>query len=622
MTVRFSFTMNTLKFLSFTLAFLLFTNSPAAVLASKPPVRAAANRFVQPSEKASKWAEKELRRMTAEEKVGQLVSVGFNARFLNQDNPEFVELKRHVTENKIGGIVLFGSPVYEAVHLTNRMQAAAKYPLLISSDFEAGVGMRFEDTVFFPWNMAVAATGEPDLARRQGEITAREARALGVQHVFAPVVDVNNNAANPVINVRSYGEDPALVGAFGAALIQGLQSGNVLATVKHFPGHGDTAVDSHRGLPIINLPRSRFDRIELAPFRRAVETGVASVMVAHIALPQIDPTEIRPLKQAIKPIDAEEGGEIVAEKAYLPATLSPIINTQILRQELGFKGLIVTDAMSMSGLTLYFNQDEAAVRAFLAGADVILKPADVDAAVRGLREAVKSGRISEARLNESVGKILRVKYELGLPKNRFASIEAVDNAVAGKAARDLSEEIANKAVTLVRNDAGILPLKSQNIFVLAVTNGDDRNWVANNFVGALRRGNLKFDFAILDERSSEREIKAAVKKAREAETIIAPLFGRVRTGQARSVGLPESSVEVLKELLDKNKQVVGISFGNPYLLQEFPKLKTYLVAYGDMGSLQRAAARAVLGQQDITGKLPISIPGIARLGTGIQMKKQ
>lgn len=610
--------MNFYKILSAFIICFLFLNSAPPIAAQN---NRSTNRFVEPSQKAVKWAEKEMRQMTMEEKVGQLVSVGINARFLNQDNPEFVELKRHIEANKVGGIILFGSPVYEAVHLTNRMQAAAKYPLLISADFEAGIGMRFDDTVNFPWNMAVAATGEPELARRQGEMTAREAHALGVQQVFAPVVDVNNNADNPVINVRSYGENPADVSRFGAAFINGLQAAGALATVKHFPGHGDTAVDSHRGLPIINLPRSRFDQIELVPFKNAVEAGVASVMVAHIALPQIDPTEIRPLEKPIAPVDASEGAEIVAEKAYLPATLSPVVNTQILRKELGFKGLIVTDAMSMSGLTLYFHQDEAAVRAFLAGADMILKPADVDAAIRGLREAVKSGRIPEARLNESVGKILALKYELGLTKNRLTPIENLDRIVASQAARDLSQEIANKAVTLVKSEANAIPVKNSKVFVLGVTNGDDKSWIANTFLRELRRGGIRFESAILDDRSTEKEIRETAEKARRAEIIIAPLYGRVRTGQARSVGLPDSSVKVLRDLLAENKNVVGISFGNPYLLTAFPQMKTYLVAYGDMAVLQRATARSLLGEQDIRGRLPISLPGLFPIGTGIQIKK-
>ncbi|HUE84033.1 MAG TPA: glycoside hydrolase family 3 N-terminal domain-containing protein, partial [Pyrinomonadaceae bacterium] len=260
---------------------------------------------VQPTKDALKWANKELRRMSLEEKVGQLISVGINATFLNQDSDEFIVLKRQVEKNHIGGIILFRGPVYESVFLVNRMQQFARYPLLISADLEAGAGMRFEDTVNFPWNMAVGATGDPDLARRQGEVTAREARAMGVHQIFAPVVDVNNNAANPVINVRAYSEDPETVGRMGAAFTEGAQRAGTIATAKHFPGHGDTAVDSHRGLPLIDVGRQRLDSLELVPFRATVRAGVGAVMVGHIGLPQIDPTAIEPLPDDVKirPID-------------------------------------------------------------------------------------------------------------------------------------------------------------------------------------------------------------------------------------------------------------------------------------------------------------------------------
>src|SRR5262245_27948912 len=289
--------------------------------------------------------------MSIEEKVGQLISVGVNATFLNQDSDAYRALKHQIEDNKVGGVILFRGPVYESVILVNRMQQLARYPLLVSADLEAGAGMRFDDTVNFPWNMAVAATGNPDFARRQGEITAREARALGVQQIFAPVVDVNNNAANPVINVRSYGEDPTDVARFAAAFTQGAQSAGVIATAKHFPGHGDTAVDSHRGLPEINVGRDRLNSVELVPFQSAVNAGVGSVMVGHIALQQIDSTPVKPLPKTIKgkPVDTDEDGEVIDEKGTMPATMSPVMGG-ILRNDMKFQGMIVTDALSMSGL--------------------------------------------------------------------------------------------------------------------------------------------------------------------------------------------------------------------------------------------------------------------------------
>ena len=346
-----------------------------------------------PTKDAIKWADKQLRQMSLDEKIGQLISVGINATFLNQDSDAYRALRHQVVDNHVGGIILFRGPVYESVVLVNRMQQLAKYPLLISSDLEAGSGMRFDDTVNFPWNMAVAATGNPDYARRQGEMTAREARALGIQQIYAPVVDVNNNAANPVINVRSYGEDPADVARYAAAFTEGAQRGGVIATAKHFPGHGDTAVDSHRGLPEINVDRARLNSVELVPFRASVEAGVGAVMVGHIGLPQIDPTVVKPLPKNIKgkPTDTTEAGEIEAQ-GTMPATLSPVVGG-ILRNDLHFNGMIVTDALSMSGLTIYFTQEEAAVRALEAGADLLLKPADADASVRGVRAAVQSGRL-------------------------------------------------------------------------------------------------------------------------------------------------------------------------------------------------------------------------------------
>jgi beta-N-acetylhexosaminidase len=583
----------------------------------------------KPSAAARNWAEKELRRMSLDEKIGQLICVGINATFLNQDSAAFKDLRHQVKDNHVGGIILFRGPVYESVMLVNRMQSLARYPLLISSDLEAGAGMRFDDTVNMPWNMAVGATGNPDYARRQGALTAHEARALGVQQIYAPVADVNNNAANPVINVRSFGEDPEAVGRFVAAFIEGAQSHGVIATAKHFPGHGDTATDSHRGLPEIDVNRDRLNAVELVPFRAAVKSGVGSVMTGHIGMPQIDPTAVVPLPRDVKlkPIDTDENGEVVVENGTMPTTLSPVMNA-ILRRDLSFDGLIVTDALSMSGLTIYFTQEEAAVRAIEAGADLLLKSADPDASLRGVREAVAKGRIEEPRIDQSVLKVLAAKYDLGLVKQRITPLDQIDTNVAGKEAVHLAREIAEHAITLVRNDDKLLPLSSlkpdARVFNLAITNGDDRLWIANAFtetlVDAIGPGR-RLETLVLDERSSDAEVQKALEKASRADLVIGSLYGRVRTGQARSLGLPEPGAKALTALIKSQKPLVGISFGNPYLLQSFPELRTYVVAYGDMPSLQEAAARAVAGELDITGKLPITLPGLYPRGTGIQLKQ-
>jgi beta-N-acetylhexosaminidase len=574
----------------------------------------------RPSEKAYKWADKQMKKMSVDEKIGQLIHVGINARYQNQDSPEFKEIKRQVVENKVGGIIVFVGGVYETVHLMNRMQQLAETPLLISSDFETGVAMRFEDTLNFPWNMAIAATGNPDFARREGVIAARESRALGVQWAFAPTVDVNNNADNPVINVRSYGENPADVSRFAVAFAQGLQSGNVLATAKHFPGHGDTAVDSHRGLPIINFSRSRFDQIELAPFKSVIDAGIGSVMISHISVPQIDATKVEPLKKSAKASYTES--EVITEGTTMPATLSPNVISQILIKDMNFDGLVVTDAMDMSGLTLYFNQDEAAVRAVLAGADVLLKPGNADVSIKGLKEAVASGRITEERLNHSVRKILAWKYQLGLTERKITPLDAIDKIVSNDETRQLANEIAENAITLVKSETDVLPLKKdKKIFILGVTNGEDRNFISNTFQRTLRAAGINFEAVILDERSTEAEMNEARKKTNEADVVLAGLFGRVRSGAKNSVGIPEAGAKILRELLQSDKKIINISFGNPYLLNNFPEMKTYVVAYGDMPSLQRATARALVGEIGFNGKLPISLGGGYSRGTGLQIGK-
>jgi beta-N-acetylhexosaminidase len=303
--------------------------------------------------------------------------------------------------------------------------------------------------------------------------------------------------------------------------------------------------------------------------------------------------------------------------------MSPVMGT-ILRDDLKFQGMIVTDALSMSGLTIYFTQDEAAVRALEAGADMLLKPADVDASFRGVRDAVKSGRLTEKRIEESARKILAAKYDLGLVNQRITPIENIDRTVSTREANNLASEIAEHAITLVRDEDKLIPLKAlkpdAKVVNIAITNGDDRSWIANSFTSRLASSGRKVETVVLDDRSSDREVQKAIELAKSADLIIASLYGRVRSGQVRSAGLPDSGVQVLHAVIGGKAPIIGISFGNPYLLQNFPGLKTYMVAYGDMPSLQQAAARAVLGEIDIAGKLPISLPNLYPRGTGIQLK--
>lgn len=575
-----------------------------------------------PSKKSWDKAAKLLKKMSVDEKIGQLIHVGVNAKFANQDSAFFKDLKRHVVQNKVGGIIYFVGPVYDTVHLANRMQEAAKIPLLNSLDAETGVGMRFENTIVFPWAMAIAATGDPDLARQAGAITGREAKAAGFPFVLAPVLDVNNNADNPVINVRSFGEHPDEVAKYGVAFIEGLQSSGVIATAKHFPGHGDTNVDSHRALPIVDRSREQLDKLELLPFRKAIDAGVASIMIAHIGLPQIDNEQIKPLANYSSPYVDDDDAK-VTQTGFIPASLSSKVQTTMLRNEFGFKGLIVSDAMDMSGLTIYMKPEDSGVRALNAGTDILLKPGNVDSMIGGIKSALASGKVSQQRLDEAVLKQLAWKYELGLFENKFTSLDALDKVISSTETDQLGDAIAEKAMTLVRNNDGQLPLdRSKKIAVLGLSNGFDGPPTMATLNTTLRQNGLKFTTGYLQDNSMPPAIEAAKKAVNDADVIVVGLYGRVRTGAKNSVALPPIGVALVREALAKNKKVIGISFGNPYLLSAFPEMQTYLVAYGDIPSLQRAAGKSILGMQDITGRLPISFPGLHARGTGIRFSKK
>ena len=341
-----------------------------------------------------KWVSSTLSRLSLEARLGQLIMPAIRGIHLNDAGAEYRQLQQQIQQIGVGGFILFEGDIYESAVLIDRLQSQASVPLLIGSDFERGAAFRIRHTLPLPWNMAVGATRSEQWAYRQGRITAQEARALGVNWIFAPVVDVNNNPANPVINIRAYGEDPRLVGRLGAAFVAGAQQVGVLATAKHFPGHGDTEVDSHLSLPVIPVERPRLERIEWVPFRKAIRAGVKSIMTAHIAVPALE----------------EDPGR--------PATLSTAVLEQVLRNELGFRGLIVTDSMKMKGLTRGFWSGEAAVQALEAGVDVLLDPPDARVVFGALLEAVKAGRLSESRVDRSVERILQAKAWLGLSRRK------------------------------------------------------------------------------------------------------------------------------------------------------------------------------------------------------------
>ncbi|MDQ3012947.1 MAG: glycoside hydrolase family 3 protein [Acidobacteriota bacterium] len=580
------------------------------------------------SKKDEDWVRRTLRWMTLDDKIGQMFMTEANIVFWNRESEEFKKLRHQIVDNKVGGVLVFRSQVLPTALSANRWQEMAKVPLLVSSDLEMGMGMRFDDTPWWAPNMAVAATGDQKWARLQGEATALQARAMGVNWLFAPTADVNNNPNNPVINTRSFGEDPATVAKFTRAFIEGAQGAGAMACAKHFPGHGDTATDSHIGLPVVDVSRERLMNLELIPFRAAVAAGVGGVMSAHIALPQIEPE----LAAAVRPLSESEAAateftsqtESNAARVTLPGTLSPKILTGLLREELKFSGVIVTDAMNMAGVAARYTPAEAAVKAIKAGADLIEKSPDIDAAIAGIKEAVRNGEITEARITASVERLLRAKAALGLHVKKMVELNEVDRVINHPSFNEIAQQIADHSITLARDEQKLLPLTSAKgkLFNLTFTDEDDRA-ITRTFVEELRARGCDIESHTLDARATEAEINRVLAKldSIKADTIIYSVAVRARSGKG-SVALPAVGKRLAEELFKRRLPLVVISFGNPYLLLAIPDSPSYLLAYSPFPVSQRAAAKAVLGEIEIAGKLPVTLPKLYPRGHGIRIEKK
>jgi beta-N-acetylhexosaminidase len=553
--------------------------------------------------------------LTLDEKIGQLFIYAGHGVFMNEQSPTYRDLLTMVRDEHVGGMLWFLSNVHETALINDQLQRAAKIPLLVSADLESGVGMRFEQTTFWPWPMAIAATGDPALAEAAGRIVAREALEIGVNHIFAPVADVNNDPDNPVINARSFGEDPQTVAKFVAAYVRGIQSEGVLATAKHFPGHGDTHTDSHRSLPVLSVDRMRMDAVELVPFRAALDAGVGSVMVGHLAIPSLDDTAAPPREDRPRTNWYGAAGEEAAENASLPASLSKKIVDGLLREEMKFDGLVVTDALDMGGITDHFSPGEAAVRAIEAGCDQIAKSDDTRAAIAGVKEAVRSGRLSEARIDQSVRRILEAKKKVKDldfdPRRIMKTIDAPEHL-------RLAREIAERAVTLVREEPSLLPLHERQR-VVEIVFGDFVEAVPPLLdLDTALRARLEMEPArfVLDRRSNDAEVAAIVDAARLADVVVLAFAIRARSGEG-AIALPPVGRKVLDAVLALPAKKVAISFGTPYILREMPAVETYIAAYGVQPVMQEAAVRALFGEVPFRGKLPVSIPGLHRIGDGI-----
>ena len=543
----------------------------------------------------SAWVESTLASMSLRDKAGQLLMVRAPAQHYHPDSVEMRSLLAEVRELGVGGVVIFDADLESIPRLVTTLQQAAPVPLLVASDFEQGLAFRVRRGASqLPSAMALGATRSLEAARFAGEVTGRESRAVGVHWTFSPVADVNNNPANPVINTRSFGEDPGLVGGMAAAYIEGLRSTGVLSTAKHFPGHGDTAVDSHYALPVLEVGRKRLQSLELAPFRRAIAAGADAVMTAHLAVPALD----------------SEG---------TPASMSRALTHDLLREDLDFEGLIVTDAMEMKGAGVMW-AGGAVVEAIRAGADVALMPLDAQVAVQSIVRAVAEGQLTQTRVDEAARRVLRAKAALGLHLADGA-VKPQWNEIARPEDQDRIAEIAAEAVTLVRNRDQLVPIKAEErpqILHLVTT---DSPWLRPRHRFAQRafesRG-LNFESRDVPPAVAPEQVEEILALAETASHVIVSAY--VRAANTDEDGaLSASQVELLDGLRDGGKPLVLLSFGSPYLLSETPWVPSYVAAYGAGAAMQRATVAAILGEADITGRLPVTLPELYAYDHGLEL---
>jgi beta-N-acetylhexosaminidase len=553
----------------------------------------------------AEWVERTLASLSLREKVGQLIMPWASGAYVAVDSPEFDQLRRWVVEDRVGGLILsVGTPHAYAATL-NELQALARVPLLVTSDMENGAGMRLGRSyalpellpqggaTVFPPLMAFGAAGSDTLAFELGRVLAWEARAVGVHLSFGPVLDVNTNPLNPVINTRSFGEDPAEVARLAGAYVRGARVGGLLTTGKHFPGHGDTDLDSHIDLPRISADAARLDTLELVPFRAAIAEGVDGLMLGHLAMAGV------------------EGPDAP------PATVSPHWATGLIRGELGFEGLVFTDAMTMGAIARRYGTTEPLVLALEAGADVLLMPRDVRRSVEVVLAAVESGRISEARIDASVRRILRAKARAGLRTPGPIDLSGVTRIVGTRAHAELAEEVAARSVTLVRDAGGLVPLAGGALRVLSVTYASANDLPAGRtFDRELARSPLRVEDVRVDARTSDADFAALRARAEAADVVVASLYVSPRA-YAGEVGAGAAFAGWLERLAETGTPVVAVSFGSPYLADALPAVPAFVLAWGGAEVSQRAAAQALLGRAPITGRLPVTLAGAPR-GTGLR----
>jgi beta-N-acetylhexosaminidase len=532
--------------------------------------------------------------LSVRQRVAQLVMPRLAGSYTALDDSLFQVAARWVDSLEIGGVIVFAGSPFDIAAKLNALQRRSRMPLLVSADLEWGAGMRVVGATSFPHIMAVGATGDPRDAYTIAAAAASEGRAVGIHINFAPDADVNNNPANPIINTRSFGEDPRAVSRLVGEYVRGLHDHGMLATIKHFPGHGDTQTDSHIGLPVIGAGYARLDSLELVPFRAGIAAGADVVMSAHIAFPAFTGSND-------------------------PSTMSAAVLTGLLRDSLHFGGLVVTDALDMGAIETAYGAGEAAVRSFLAGSDLLLIPADPDSAVNAMTAAVESGRITRGRLDQSVRRLLEIKQRLGLFARRTVPLDSIMLTVGGKGWQDAANDIAARALTLVRDAGGRLhALRARRSRIAVIAYADELNGGAGQYLtDLLHKGGDTVEYFRLWPMSGPLSYDSArAVIARSPATVfvanVRPLSGR------GTIALPDSLAQLISAT-DAARPTVLVSLGSPYLLSQAPTVKSYLIAWSGVRASERAVALALLGRLPITGHLPIRIPPDYAVGWGVQV---
>jgi beta-N-acetylhexosaminidase len=550
----------------------------------------------------AKWVDSTLASLSLRDRIGQMVMVWVLGDYTSYGDSSFAEVRRWIERDHIGGVSMsLGTPIEVAAKINN-MQRLSRVPLLTSADLEPGLG-RLEGGVFshylldagsatvFPSAMAIAATGRDQDAYDVGKITAEEARAVGIQINFSPVVDVNNNPSNPVINTRSFGEDAQRVAKLSSEFVRGTQDGGAVSTAKHFPGHGDTDVDSHVGLPIVGASWTRLDTLELVPFRAAIKAGAGMVMTAHIALPAV------------------EGDSTT------PATLAPKIITGVLRDSLGFRGVAITDAMTMEGVGKGYSVVESSVLAVKAGADIILKPSDPTVAIDAVLAAVQRGEIPQARIDSAARSILSLKARTGVAFNRIVDLDDLRAVVGSPEHRARAADIAAHAITVLRDKQSLLPATGRRVAVVQYMPETELR-AGKIFGGDIRSALPGTRVMKISPATSVNDLDSIAKQLRGADRVIVGAYVRRIEGSGRPAVPPHIAKWI--DALAKKQKVIVVALGNPYLIRQFPSVNTYVVTYGVGDALERAAAAVVLGRAPATGTAPVSLPGFFRRGDGVR----